>query len=61
MITIKKNPKKHNEYTVTMKVTAGKILALKQALLIYGSPVAEDLLDAMAYACHTCGEPEIQN
>ena len=49
MTTIKYNAKKYNEYTLTAKWTAGKILALHSALKLYAphSAVAQDILDEL--------------
>lgn len=60
MVSIKKNTNKYNEYNVTMKVTAGKILAIKHALQATGSAVGNDILQELESACQTCGEQDVQ-
>jgi len=61
MVTIKRNPKKHNEYNVTMKVTAGKILAIKNALQATRTPVGVDILEEIENACNASGERDLQD
>ena len=51
MTEVKIAKKKGNSYDVTMKgFTAGMILAMKNALAAYPSPVAEDVKDFLDYA-----------
>lgn len=55
-MTLKHNTKKYNEFTLTAKLTAGKILAIKRALHIYtaqGSPVALDVLGELNTAINS--------
>jgi hypothetical protein len=49
MTTIKRNTKKYNEYILTGKWTAGKILTLHSALKMYAphSAVAQDVLNEL--------------
>jgi hypothetical protein len=58
MVSIKKNTKKYNEYNVIMKVTAGKILAIKDALQAANSAVGNDVLQELEAAYQACKESE---
>lgn len=53
-IIISRNVKQHNEYKLTATLTAGKILAVKNALEAIQSPVGNDVLDLLNKAIGDC-------
>ena len=44
-----------------MKVTAGKILAIKNALQATRTPVGVDILEEIENACNASGERDLQD
>ncbi len=60
-IKIKKNPKKYNEYDVTMKITAGKICSIVNALKASNSPVGKDVLIMLERACEETGDDNLKS
>lgn len=54
-INMKKDKKAFNKYKVTMEVTEGVILSVKNALERYKSPVAQDVLDFWVAAAQEAG------
>lgn len=57
-IKVKKNTKKFNEFTVTMKLTEGAVLSVLHALQVHsemGSAIASDVLGFLKRAAEEAG------